>query len=142
MCKKVISIVLSLALGVSSIFAQTRKVTGTITDVNGEAVPAATVMVQGTKSGTTADSDGKYSISAQKGAVLEFSSIGYVSVTVKVGDSDVIDVRLSEDRTVLEDAVVVGYGSARKVSSIVGSVATVKSDIINLSFASDSSGWL
>lgn len=130
MCKKVISIVLSLALGVSSIFAQTRKVTGTITDVNGEAVPAATVMVQGTKSGTTADSDGKYSISAQKGAVLEFSSIGYVSVTVKVGDSDVIDVRLSEDRTVLEDAVVVGYGSARKVSSIVGSVATVKSDII------------
>lgn len=130
MCKKVISIVLSLALGVSSIFAQTRKVTGTITDVNGEAVPAATVMIQGTKSGTTADSDGKYSISAQKGAVLEFSSIGYVSVTVKVADSDVIDVRLSEDRTVLEDAVVVGYGSARKVSSIVGSVATVKSDII------------
>ena len=131
MGKKFFSIALCLAVSVCSVFAQTRKVSGTVTDATtGEGVPAATVMIQGTHSGTSTDNEGQYSISVQVGAVLEFSSIGYVTASVKVGDSDVINVKLEEDKTLLDDAVVVGYGSARKVSSIVGSVATVKSDIV------------
>ena len=118
-------------MSICTVFAQTRKVSGTVTDATtGEGVPAATVMIRGTHSGTSTDNEGQYSISVQTGAVLEFSSIGYVTASVKVGDSNVINVKLEVDKTMLEDAVVVGYGSARKISSIVGSVATVKSEIV------------
>jgi TonB-linked SusC/RagA family outer membrane protein len=129
--KLFISVVLCLAMSICTVFAQTRKVSGTVTDATtGEGVPAATVMIRGTHSGTSTDNEGQYSISVQTGAVLEFSSIGYVTASVKVGDSNVINVKLEVDKTMLEDAVVVGYGSARKISSIVGSVATVKSEIV------------
>jgi len=131
MSKKFFSLVLCLLLSAGMAFAQTLRVSGVVTDSStGEPVPGATVLVEGTLTGAASDADGKYSISVASNANLVYSAVGYVSKTVAVNGKSTINVNLDVDNTLLEDAVVVGYGSARKVSSLVGSVSTVKSDIV------------
>ncbi len=119
---------LTLAVVVS---AQTVTVTGTISEAStGEAVPFASVMVKGTMTGTSSDVNGVYSINAPANAVLVFTAVGYVEVEVPVNSRGKIDVKMDVDALALENAVVVGYGTAKKVSSLVGSVQTVSSETI------------
>ena len=68
------------------------KVRGVVTDVNGEPLIGASVMVKGTSRGTATDLDGNYTIDAKKGEVLTFSYVGYIPSEVKVGDDQVINV--------------------------------------------------
>ena len=111
--------------------AQNVTVKGTIKDAStGDAVPFASIQIKGTSTGTNSDVDGAYSISASSSATLIFSSIGYINAEVAVNGRNVIDVVLEPDTEALENAIVVGYGSAKKVGNLVGSVATVKSDIV------------
>jgi len=112
-------------------FAQELTVTGNVIDAStGEPVPFASVHVKGTMTGTSTDIDGAYSIVASKNGVLVFSSIGYMAVEVPVDGKAQINCELPVDSEMLENAVVVGYGSAKKVGTMVGSVTTVKSDAI------------
>lgn len=102
---------------------------GTVIDQNGNPIPGATVSIPGTTIGTATDLDGKYSISVPEGSTLVFSFIGFETQSIVVGDQSVIDVKLSEDISSLDEVVVVGYGSVKK-SNLTGSVSSIKADEI------------
>lgn len=112
-------------------FAQNITVTGNVKDSStGEFVPFASISVKGTMTGASTDADGQYSMTVPADGVLVFTSLGYHSAEIFVDGKTVIDVELDPDKEVLESAVAVGYGSARKVGTLVGSVTTVKSEAI------------
>lgn len=109
--------------------AQQINVQGTVKDAVG-GVPSASVIVKGTTDGTIADIDGKFSINVPAGAVLEVSCIGYVTVEVPAGNGQTpLTIVLNEDTELLEEVVVVGYGTMKK-SDLTGAVAAVNSDKI------------
>ena len=118
-----------LLLTSTSVFAQTKTVTGTVTDAANEPLIGASVLVQGTSTGTITDMDGKYSISVTPEDVLAFSYVGMTSQTIKVGTQNVINVTLKEDSQVLAETVVIGYGSAKK-RDLTGSITNVKGEEI------------
>ena len=122
----------ALAVMISSVaFAQSLTVTGLVTDAStGEPVPYASVHEKGTMNGVSTDADGQYSITVPNNSVLVFSSIGYLSVEIAVDGKINVNCELPADAEMLESAVSVGYGSAKKVGTIVGSVTTVKSDAL------------
>ena len=103
----------------------TKTVTGTVSDGAGEPIIGATVIVKGTINGVLTDMDGKYTIKAREGEVLEFRYIGYNSVEQKVKDKSVINIAMAESNVNLDDVVVIGYGSQKK-ESVVSSVNTMK----------------
>lgn len=106
-------------------------VQGTVTDDAGSPLPGVNILVKGTLTGTTSDTDGRYSISAPSGdAVLVFSFIGYTTQEIPVGNQSVIDVSMVSDVQTLGEITVVGYGTQRK-ETVTGAVASIKSaDIV------------
>ena len=119
-------------LVVSVAYAQNLTVSGNVTDATtGEPVPFAAVHVKGTMNGVSTDVNGHYSLpSVPKDGILVFSSIGYQNQEVAVDGKAVVNCALKVDTETLESAVAVGYGSARKVGTMVGSVTTVQSEAI------------
>lgn len=114
-----------------SLFAQSPYlVTGKVMDVDNNAVIAANVLVEGTDRGTATDIDGSYEIEVSEGEVLEFSYLGYSTQSVAISGQRVINMIMSEDANLLNEVVVVGYGS-RKKSDITGAVSTVKAEELN-----------
>ncbi len=109
--------------------AQTKTVRGTVTDSeNGQTLPGVNIVVSGTTKGTTTDVDGAYSIELEPSEnTLNFTFVGYKTITEVVGDRTVIDVKLETDIQMLEDVVVVGYGVQKK-SDITGSTGSVKGE--------------
>src|SRR5690606_3543850 len=89
-----IILTLAMVLFAHILYAQDKVISGTVTDESGLPLPGATVIIKGTSKGTSTDFDGKYSIGAPQGAVLEFSYVGYNNKDVTVGASNVIDVSL------------------------------------------------
>lgn len=131
MGKKLFSIALCLFMGLGAAFAQKGTVTGVVRDAStGEAIPFASVMEKGTMNGISSGEDGTYSISVSNtgSAVLVFSSVGYVTLDVPVSGRATVDVSLEVDN-VLDDVIVVAYGTATK-ESFTGSAAMVKSETI------------
>ena len=118
--KSIVALTCLLLTSVSA-FAQTKTVTGTVTDAANEPLIGASVLVQGTSTGTITDMDGKYSISVTPEDVLVFSYVGMTTQSVKVGAQNVINVTLKEDSQVLAETVVIGYGSAKK-RDLTGSI--------------------
>lgn len=106
-----------------------KKVTGTVLDQNGEPVIGANVVVKGTTNGTITDVDGKFTLEVPDDAVLQVTYIGYNPAEVKVGKESVIRIVLREDTQALDEVVVVGYGTQKKVS-VTGSIASVSSEDI------------
>lgn len=92
--------------------AQTRTFRGVVTDTSGESLIGASVLVQGTTTGTITDFDGNFEITCAEGALLEFSYIGYRTQTLPAAAD--MTVRLAEDNEQLEEVVVIGYGSLSK----------------------------
>ena len=107
------------------------RVTGKITDgETGDALPAVSIIVKGTTTGTTTDMDGNYAITVDDDATLVFSYIGYETEEVVVGNQSVIDIVLEADMASLDEVVVVGYGTQEK-KYVTGSVASVDAEAIN-----------
>jgi TonB-linked SusC/RagA family outer membrane protein len=107
------------------LFAQ--NITGTVTDASGEVLTGVNIMVKGSNTGTVSDINGKYTIQTpSKDAVLAFSFIGFITQEIPVGNKTVIDVTLREDAQGLEEVVIVGYGTQRKIN-LSGAVAQVDS---------------
>ena len=102
-------------------------VSGKVTDQNGDPVPAAGVVIEGTAKGTTTDLDGSYSLSAPSNATLVFSSIGYKEQKVAVGGKSVVNVVLPEDAQLLDETIVVAFGTSTR-ESFTGSAAVVNSE--------------
>jgi TonB-linked SusC/RagA family outer membrane protein len=105
-----------MAFGASMAFGQqqARRITGTVTDTEGEALIGASVTVQGTSSGAVTDLEGQFAVTAKSGDVLTVSYLGYVTQTVTVGDQSDYRIVMSDNATLLEDVVVVGYGTLEK----------------------------
>mgnify|MGYP000924978859 FL=1 len=114
----------------SHVMAQESIVTGTITDANdGSPLIGANVLVKDAGVGSIADTEGRYSVNVPKGKnVLVFSCIGYKeqTITLKPGQRT-LNVRMAEDTELLDEVVVVGYGTMKK-SDLTGSVTSIKSD--------------
>jgi TonB-linked SusC/RagA family outer membrane protein len=103
-------------------------VVGTVTDKNDTPLPGVNVVLEGTFIGVITDANGKYSITVpDRDAVLVFSSVGYIVQKVIVGERTVIDIHLTEDSLQLEEVVVVGYGTQKKVN-LTGAITVVKFD--------------
>lgn len=110
-------------------FSQTKTVTGTVTDVLGEPLIGASVLVQGTSNGVITNIDGKYSIQVTPENTLEFSYVGMQKQAIRVGSQSVIDVQMKDDSQMLAETVVIGYGSAKK-RDLTGSITNIKGDEI------------
>ncbi len=108
----------------SLVTQQDRKITGTVVDQTGYPVIGANVIVKGTTNGTVTDLDGKFSLEVPAGAVLSITYIGYVEQEMKVGNESILSVVLKEDSQALDEVVVVGYGTQKKVN-VIGSIAMV-----------------
>ena len=123
---KPIRLLLTVLLTISGVsaFAQTQ-VSGHVYDSFGEPLIGASVMIKGTMTGSITDFDGAYSISAKSTDVLVAEYLGFNAIEETVGSRKVIDFKLSEDKNVLDDVVVIAYGAAKK-SDLTGSVANVK----------------
>jgi TonB-linked SusC/RagA family outer membrane protein len=106
--------------------AQTVQVSGTVTDAVGPVV-GASVIESGTQNGAITDPDGHFTLNVQPGASLEISSIGYVTQVIAVGNQTQFAVMLEEDRELLDEVVVVGYGTQKK-KLVTGSTVQVKGD--------------
>ena len=105
-------------------------VSGTVTSASdGEPLIGASVLVKGTTIGTDTDIDGKFTVKAKKGDVLQFRYVGYEPSEVKVGDSNVINVMLQENENNLDEVVVVGYGTQKR-KLVTGSTFQVSGDQI------------
>ncbi|MGM9756810.1 MAG: SusC/RagA family TonB-linked outer membrane protein [Candidatus Cryptobacteroides sp.] len=109
-----------------SLVAQPKKVSGTVVDNIGPVI-GASVVEKGTSNGVVTDLDGNYTLNVPQGAVLVFSSIGYKDVEVTVGTSSVYNVTLEEDRMLLDEVVVVGYGTMKK-SDLSGASVSMKEE--------------
>ncbi len=111
-----------------SAMAQKVPVTGTVTDQAGPVI-GASVIEKGTTNGTMTDNDGHFTLSVNKGAVIEISSIGYKTQEITVGTQSNFNVKLSEDTQFLEEVVVVGYGSMKKSDLAGASVSMKEADL-------------
>ena len=100
-------------------------VSGVVSDASSEPLIGVAVLVQGTTTGTVTDVDGTYSLSVPAHATLEFSSIGYVTAVIPVDGKTRLDVVLEEDNKLLEESVVIGYGTTTR-KNFTGSVTNVK----------------
>lgn len=107
-------LMLGLFLVSATAQAQSHQVKGTVTDATGEPLIGANVIVKGTSQGVSTDIDGNYTLSASADATMIFSYVGYRSQEVKVDGRSVINVILEEDQQLLEEVVVVGYGTLQK----------------------------
>ena len=105
---------------------QDGKITGVVSDAFGP-IAGANVVVKGTTNGTITDMDGRFSLDAPKGAKLQISYIGYISKELTVGDKTDYAIELVEDSQALEEVVVVGYGTEKKVN-VIGSIAQIGSE--------------
>lgn len=114
-----------------SVFAQNITVTGIITDAKSEPLIGVTVQIQGTSTGSVTDMNGRYALSnVPSNGVLEVSYVGMQTQTINVNNQTIINVVLREVSELLDELVVVGYGTMRK-SDVTGSISTAKgSDII------------
>lgn len=101
--------------------AQQISVSGTVTDASGEPIIGATVMAEGTANGTSTDLDGNYSITADALGMLKFSYVGYTTQSIPVEGRSVINVTMTESAELLDELVVVGYGTMKK-SDLTGAV--------------------
>ena len=102
-------------------------VTGVVTSAQNEPLIGVTVMVENTTNGTVTDFDGNFSIAASPSDKLVFSYIGYVSQTIEVGDQTHILVQMAEENEMLDELVVIGYGSVKR-SDLTGAVSSVKAE--------------
>ncbi|MEM1218431.1 MAG: TonB-dependent receptor [Bacteroidota bacterium] len=119
---------LVLFIGLVSMGANAQQViSGTITNKSGEALIGATVVVQGTSAGTVTDIDGTFSVEASSDAMLDISYVGYETQSIAVDGQTTLSIVLNEDAEILDEVVVIGYGSVQK-SDVTGSVSSVKSE--------------
>jgi len=131
MKKKIILLCFLVCIGFQMLMAQGFRVTGTLTEsATGQPMPGVTVLVKGTNQGTATDIDGNYSIEVpDQNAVLVFSFVGYAAREIPVNGQSVINVTMEESAEMLDELIVVAYGTTKK-ESFTGSATVVKADVI------------
>ena len=115
-----------LMLSSSLIFAQ-NSISGSVSDENNNPIPGATIVVEGTNTGVVTDFDGNYQINASAGDQLTFSSLGFGSQTITVGNQNQINVTLMSSVDILDEVVVSGYQTQQR-RSLSGAIGTVDTE--------------
>ena len=127
MSKKLFSLALGLLLTIGSAFAQTTSVSGTVVDENGDPVVSAAIQLKGSTVYTMTNSVGEFTISAPADGILAISCLGFHSAEIPVNGRASISVVLKADAEVLEDVIVVAYGTVRREAN-TGSVTSIKNE--------------
>lgn len=96
-----------------SLYAQERSISGKVTDADGYTIPGVTIQLAGTTKGTTTDLNGMYQIAADKGTLI-FSYVGYISQEIKIENQTIVNIVLQESVNILNEVVVIGYGTQAK----------------------------
>jgi len=123
--RKLLLLTGALLFAVAQLLAQQRTVTGKVTDANGAPIPNASVVIKGTTTGTTTNSDGVYNLPVQANSkTLIISSVGLTAMEVSIGNKAVINASLQSAEKSLSEVVVVGYGTQQK-KAFTGSSAKV-----------------
>jgi TonB-linked SusC/RagA family outer membrane protein len=120
---------LALLLGNAPAYAQQRSISGTVANSQGEGLPGVNVLLKGSTTGTTTDSEGKFSLALQDGqenGTLVVSFIGFLTQEIPIGNQSQVSVTLKEDIKALEEVVVVGYGTQSR-ATVTGAVSDIKS---------------
>ena len=113
---------------VQNVQQATKKITGTVVDAQGPVI-GASVMEKGTTNGTVTDFDGNFTLNVNPGATIVLSYIGYETQEIKVGNQSNFNITLNEDDAVLDEVVVVGYGTMKK-KLVTGATVQVKGEEI------------
>lgn len=121
--------------------AQNISVKGVVKDTKGDPIIGVSVVEKGTANGIVTDLEGQYTLNVSSKAKLDFSYLGYITQTIDVSGRSKIDVILQENTQVLDQVVVIGYGTQRK-EAVTGSVASIKGDAIKEMAATDVSSAL
>ena len=116
---------------VTSIFAQSKVVTGLVTDSGNEPLIGVSIQVKGTATGTITDIDGRYTLNAQSNNVLVFSYIGFTTQEKTVGTQSTINVEMAEDSKALEEVVVTALGMKRATKALGYAVTELKGDDVS-----------
>lgn len=127
--QSVLLLLFFLMVPFASALAQAITAKGTVTDTAGEPLMGVSIYVKGTSKGTSTDIDGNFTIQVNKGATLTFSYIGFLPKEVTVNSDAHITVQLQENAQMLQDVVVVGYGTQKK-ENLTGAVAAVNGEAI------------
>lgn len=114
---------------------------GVIFDEKGETMIGVTILVEGTTQGTVSDIDGNFNLKAPAGSVLQISSIGYITQRVEVKKTGTLNITMKEDQQVLDEVVVVGYGTVSR-KNLTTSISTVKPESLNKAATSNISQLL
>lgn len=132
--KQLLIAVLLISTSITRSATQTQQLTGTITDaITGQPLPGVNVIIEGTSTGVSTDSNGKYTLpKPENGAVIAFSFIGYTTERLTYTGQLVLDVKLAPGDQEIEEVVVTGYGTQKK-SDLTGSIASVSSKEIEKS---------
>ncbi len=114
-------------MGIQTVtFSQGRTISGTLRSQQGDVLPGVNVIIKGSTTGTTSDSNGKYSLQVSDGAILVFSFIGYTQQEVQVGNQTSLDISLEEDIQTLSEVVVTAFGIEKEKKAITYSAQEVK----------------
>lgn len=108
---------------------QTKKITGVVSDAMGPPIIGANVLEKGTTNGVITDIDGNFALNVKPGATIVVSFIGYVSQEIKITDQTTVNITLKEDSEMLDEVVVVGYGTMKK-SDLSGASVSMSEDKI------------
>ncbi|MDP4711765.1 MAG: TonB-dependent receptor [Saprospiraceae bacterium] len=128
---------LFVVLGSLSVYGQAgSNISGSVSSSAGEALIGVNIVVRGTSTGTVTDENGRFSLTASPSDVLYFSYTGYTSVEVTVGSQSVINVTLEENVEILDEVVVVGYGTQRK-EDLTGAVSVVNTEELTKQASND-----
>ena len=122
-----IFILLMLATG--QVLAQSKAVSGTVKSQQGEPLTGVTILIEGTTQGTSTDAQGAFTLQAKPDDMLAVSYLGYKSQRVKVGTRTKLEVVLTEDQNLMDEVVVVGYGTQRR-RNIVGAVENISGEVL------------
>jgi len=124
--RKLLMMVMGLFLLSVQLLAQNRTISGRVTDEAGKPMPNVSVQIKGQNVGTTTNEQGQYSLTVPANArTLTFTSVGAIAKEVNIGNGNVVNTSLTSADQSMQEVVVVGYGTGRKVGTTVGSVATV-----------------
>lgn len=109
-----------------------KKITGTVLDKNKESLIGVSVVVKGTTNGTVTDFDGNFSLDVSASDILQFSYIGYQSISLPVGKTEKFNITMQEDTQQLDEIVVTGYGGTQLRSKLTASIATLDTKVLSV----------
>lgn len=129
MKKQLLLTLLCSLLSITAWGQQRAAIKGQVTDESGSGIVGALVVENGTSNATSTGTDGAYTINVTPGASITFSSLGYTPQTVQIGSQRVVNVTLMEDMQLIDDVVVVGYGTQKK-ATLTGAVSQISGEDI------------